>query len=300
VKNFFKEMSFLKNNGVSGASVSEFVGQLKYPPKSNNPTIALVYLLTERLLAQEREQIMANPLLPAFEILLHALKHLEDSRNTTVKRNKWSFVCEVFNPPVEAKNQLLQIFLAKCLDGQLPVIHNTGLFECLTKRYCTRTAGDSEGCSKTVTTSPPATPLKRARTPASSTSGGRSKTATTTHAATPVKRAATPVKRARTPSSSTSGGRSKTVTTTHAATPVKRARTPATSSGGGSKTVVGPTNTTVVKKEKNHAIKNKPTHQVSSPCTPGGLEQGLLPRKTVEKRKIHTKNKKDVKISRKL
>jgi hypothetical protein len=267
VKNFFKEMSFLKNNGVSVVSVSEFVGQLKYPPESNNPTIALVYLLTERLLAQEREQIMADPLLPAYEILLRALKQLEDSRNTTLKRNKWSFVCEIFNPQEEAKNQLLQIFLTKCLDGQLPVIHNTGLFECLTKRYFTSTAGDSEGRSKTAAARHAATPLKKERTPASSTSGGRSKTAATRHAATPL----------------------------------KKERTPASSAGGGSKTVVGPSNTTDVKSKGKNSIKNKPTHcQVSSPCTRGGLEQGVLPRKTVEKRKILTKNEKDVKISRKV
>ena len=254
VKNFFKEMSFLKNNGVSGASVSEFVGQLNYPPESNNPTIALVYLLTERLLAQEREQIMADPFLPAFELLLQALKQLEESRNTTLKRNKWSFICELFNPQVEAKNQLLQIFLTKCLDGQLPVIHNTGLFECLTKRY----------------------DFTRERTPASSTSGGRS-----------IGR---------------SKGRSKTAATRPASTPLKMKRMPASSAGAVSKTVLGPSNTTDVNtKEKNHSIKNKPTHcQVSSPCTRGGLEQGLLPRKTVEKRKIHTENKKDVKISRKV
>jgi hypothetical protein len=317
VKNFFMEMMFFQKNEVSVVSVEKFVCQLEYPPDSNlrNPTIAFLYLLTEQLLSQKREQIMDNPLLPAFKILIDALVYLDKSRNTNVKRNKWSILCDTFYPPQEeAKNQLLHIFLTKCLHGQLPVLNNHGLFDCLTKRYCTtetnstqvlRTKAPGGGHSKTVMTSPAATHLNRART----TGGGRSKTVTTSPAATHLNRArtaATHLNRARTAATplnrvrTTGGGRSKTVTTSPAATHLNRART---TGGGRSKTATtspAATHLNSATKPKN-TIKPKSNQVVSSPCTPGDQEQRVSPRKTVEKRKIISNaDKKDVKMSRKL
>ena len=257
VKNFFMEMMFFQKKEVSDVSVKEFVCQLEYPPDSNLriPTIAFLYLLTEQLLSQKREQIMDNPLLPAFKILIDALEYLDRSRNTNVKRKKWSILCDTFYPPQEEdKNQLLHIFLTKCLHGQLPVLNNHGLFDCLTKRYCTTETNSKVLCTKT-------------------TGGGHSKTVMTSPGATHLNRA-------RTPASSTGGSLSKTVPTTPAASPSNT------------------TSAKVATKPKN-AITTK-SNQVSSPCTPGGQEQRVSPRKTVEKRKIKSNTDKKVKMSRKL
>jgi hypothetical protein len=169
VKNLFNEMSFLQKKGVSVGTVSQFLNQLKYPPDGHKctSTIAFLYYLTEHLSlrASTGEEEIQTPLLPAYAALLFSLDFIFKSRNPIVRKEKWSNLCEVFNPEEESNNHLLHIYLAKCLNGRIPDISHPGLFGFLTKFFTTDPSNSNpEGLSNQI---------KHSNTASASAAGGQ-------------------------------------------------------------------------------------------------------------------------------